>query len=86
MKKRVRPININDLAQFGSNLRAERNRLKLSQDALGEMTSLDGRYISRLENGSINPTLTTIIAILKALNLPFEALYKIEKQSSLRDF
>lgn len=66
----------NKIIRFGRNLCAERNRLGLSQDEFGEKVSMDGTYIGRIERAEVNPTLTTIIAILEALNLPFEELYK----------
>ena len=66
----------NKIIKFGRNLCAERNRRGLSQDEFGEMTSMDGTYIGRIERAEVNPTLTTIISILEALNLPFEELYK----------
>ncbi len=64
------------IKQFGRNLSAERTRQGLTQDELGALASLDGTYIGRIERGEVNPTLTTIIPILEALKLPFEALYK----------
>ncbi len=64
------------IKQFGRNLSAERNRQGLTQDELGNLASLDGTYIGRIERGEVNPTLTTIIPILEALKLPFETLYK----------
>ena len=66
----------NKIIRFGRNLCAERNRLGLSQDEFGEKVSMDGTYIGRIERAEVNPTLTTIISILEALNLPFEELYK----------
>lgn len=76
MKKDEGIIDISKLEEFGRNLRAERHRVGLSQDALGELIGIDGRHISKIENGRSNPKLSTIIAILEALKLPFEALYK----------
>lgn len=65
------------IKRFGCNLCAERNRLKLSQDELGHKAGdIDGTYIGRIERGEINPTLTTIIPIIEALNIPFETLIK----------
>lgn len=69
-------IDISKFKEFGRNLKAERNRAGLSQDALGELIGIDGRHISKIERGLSNPKLSTIIAILEALKLPFEALYK----------
>ena len=76
MKKRIRNIDDDILVNFGRNLCAERNRRNLSQDGLGDIASLDGRYISRIERGEINPTLTTLLSLLKALNVSFEDLIK----------
>ena len=64
------------IKQFGRNLSAERTRQGLTQDELGALASIDGTYIGRIERAEVNPTLTTIIPILEALKLPFEALYK----------
>ena len=64
------------LVRFGRNLCAERNRRGLSQDGLGAMCAMDGTYIGRIERAEVNPTLTTIITLLEALNLDFETLYK----------
>jgi len=63
---------------FGRNLCAERNRRGLSQDELGAKASIDGTYIGRIERAEVNPTFTTIIKILKALNIKFETLYQDE--------
>ena len=60
--------------EFGRNLCAERNRLGLSQEGLGRLVNKEGTYIGRIERGEINPTLSTIVNLLKALNLPFEKL------------
>lgn len=69
------------LIQFGKNLRAERNRVGLSQDALAEQIGIcAGKHIGTIERGETNPTLTTIIAIMKALNLDFNKLYDIKKE------
>ena len=64
------------LKKFGRNLCAERNRAGLSQYDLGELVSMDGSYIGRIERAEVNPTITTIIPILEALKIPFESLCK----------
>jgi len=75
MKKRIRNIDKTIINDFGRNLCAERNRAKLSQEGLGNLLGINGSYIGKIERGEVNPTLTTIVAILKALNLEFESLY-----------
>lgn len=79
MKKRSREIDTSKLLEFGCNLCAERNRARLSQDGLGNLINKDGTYIGKIERGEVNPTLTTIILLLEALNIPFEALVKLKK-------
>ena len=64
------------IIQFGRNLCAERNRRGLSQDELGQKASMDGTYIGRIERAEVNPTLTTIISLLNALEVSFDVLYK----------
>ncbi len=69
------------LIQFGKNLRAERNRAGLSQDALAEKIGIcAGKHIGTIERGETNPTLTTIVAIMQALNLDFDKLYSTKKE------
>lgn len=65
------------LKKFGANIRAERARKNYSQEHMIELAGLSSTsHISDIENGKKNPTLTTIIAILKALDIKFEDLYK----------
>lgn len=64
------------LIKFGRNLCAERNRRGLSQEQLGLLSNMDGTYIGRIERAEVNPTFTTIVALLKSLDVTFETLYK----------
>ena len=66
------------LKNFGNNLRAERNRLGLSQDGLANLMGIcAGKYIGNIERGITNPKLTTIVAMLKVMNIDFEKLYNL---------
>ena len=68
------------LKEFGNNLRAERNRVHLSQDELAEKSGLShGQVIGTIERGEVNTSLLTIISILKALNIEFDKLIDINK-------
>lgn len=64
------------LMEIGRNICAERNRARLSQEALAEKISINVRNLGRIERGESNAKITNIIAIMKALNIPFEAIYK----------
>ena len=74
-------MNKNDiLTEFGRNLKAERNRAGLSQEKLAEKIGLSfGQIIGTIERGEVNTSLTTIVAILKALNISFDKLIDTEK-------
>lgn len=55
---------------FAHNLRQERKRLKLSQEALGFRCDLNMSEISRLERSARDPRLATIVKLAKALEVP----------------
>jgi transcriptional regulator with XRE-family HTH domain len=54
---------------FAENLKRERKRLKLSQEALGFRCDLNTSEISRLERSERDPRLTTIIRLARALEI-----------------
>ncbi|HAN22073.1 MAG: hypothetical protein A2Y15_07620 [Clostridiales bacterium GWF2_36_10] len=60
----------------GERLRLYRNRAGLSQEELAEKSGLHNTYIGQLERGEKNATLESIEKVAKALNLPFEELFK----------
>lgn len=65
------------LEEFGKNLRAERSRLNLSQEELAEKMGIcAGKHIGTIERGETNPTLTTIVAIMQALDISFDKLFE----------
>ena len=64
------------LMEIGRNICAERNRARLSQEALAEKISMNVRNLGRIERGESNAKITNIIAIMKVLNITFEAIYK----------
>ena len=66
--------NISDT--IGKRIRTYRTRKGLSQDALGELAGLHGKYIGQLERGEKNATLESVEKIARALNLPFEILFE----------
>ena len=67
------------LKEFGRNLKAERNRAGLSQEKLAEKIGISyGQVIGTIERGEVNTSLTTIVEIMKALNITFDKLYSID--------
>lgn len=66
--------------QFGKVLRELRNRAGLSQEQLGLECNLDRTFISLLERGLRQPTLTTLFILAQKLNVsPTEIVKRIEE-------
>ena len=55
------------LIKFGTNVRDWRQKLKLSQERLAEITGLHRTYIGGIERGERNITLLNIIKLAKGL-------------------
>jgi len=69
--------------QFGKVLRELRNRAGLSQEQLGLECNLDRTFISLLERGLRQPTLTTLFVLARKLNVsPVDIVKKIEDEFS----
>lgn len=64
------------LRTLGENIKKERIEKELSQEQLAEETGLHRTYISQLERGLRNPTITTLLKITKVLNVSLDALIK----------
>ncbi len=66
---------------FGKVLRELREANNISQEKLAEYCDLDRTYISLLERGLRQPTISTIFKLAKALNVsPSEMVGKVELQ------
>lgn len=59
---------------FGDVLRAARTKAGLSQEALGLACEIDRTYVSLLERGERQPTLSTLFALSEQLGTPAELL------------
>ncbi len=62
--------------RLGENLRKLRLKNKLSQGDLAKKLNVDRAYISNIENGRMNPTLSTLEKIAEALGISSSELLK----------
>jgi transcriptional regulator with XRE-family HTH domain len=71
---------LNPAHAFGQTLRYFRAKLKISQERLSQESGLDRSYISLLERGLRQPSLTTLLQLAKALNISsVELILKVEE-------
>ena len=62
--------------KLGENLKKLRLKKKLSQGDLAKKLDVDRAYISNIENGRMNPTLSTLEKIAGALRVSSSELLK----------
>lgn len=60
---------------FGGNVKRVRRLNKLSQEELGLKINADQAYISRIESGTLNPTIESLAEIAHALNISLAELF-----------
>ncbi len=63
---------------FGRRLKSVREAAGLTQEKVAERAHTDAKYMSALENGRSSPTLDTIMALAKALNVRANDLVLLE--------
>jgi transcriptional regulator with XRE-family HTH domain len=64
------------LKRFGDRLKELRRAAGLSQEKLAELAELHRTYISGVERGERNASLTTIARIAKALDISLSELFE----------
>ena len=62
--------------KLGANLRAIRVSKNITQSELANTLNLDKSFVSNIENGKTNPTLSTISSLAKALGISTNELLK----------
>jgi transcriptional regulator with XRE-family HTH domain len=65
---------IDPVAAFGAYVRSQRKLARLSLRQLADLTSLSNPYLSKLERGLHQPSVTAVTNIAKALGVPAESL------------
>ncbi len=68
-----------DLVVLGDSIRLERLRRKWSQEGLADRAGLSqSQHISRIEKGKVDMQITTLFAILRALDCKLEDLIDLK--------
>lgn len=62
--------------KLGQNLRKWRTKKNMTQGDLASVLNVDRAYISNIENGRMNPTLSTLEKIANALGISSSELLK----------
>ncbi|MDH0892898.1 MULTISPECIES: helix-turn-helix transcriptional regulator [unclassified Pseudomonas] len=77
----MKNLNAVDYAEvFGRALRQRRKELGYSQEAIAEKAGVQRNYISSLERGKYQPTISVVFGLATALNYtPSELVAEVEK-------
>jgi transcriptional regulator with XRE-family HTH domain len=75
-------VPLNYAKAFGRRLRSVREAAGLTQERVAERAHTDAKYVSALENGRSSPTLDTIMALAKALNVRADDLLLLEGEDA----
>ena len=70
------PVQERVQVRFGSRVRQLRLAAELTQEDLAHRCGLFRTYMSRIETGNANPTLTMIYALAGSLRVPVTALFE----------
>ena len=65
----VVPNESDGILAFGQKVRSIRNDKNISMQYLANLADIEVSQIHRIETGKINPKLTTILILAKALNI-----------------
>ena len=65
------------LTSIGDKIRAVRKTKRISQEKLAELSGLHPTYISDIERGKVNASISSFYVVAKALNIPFSDLLNL---------
>lgn len=65
-----------DVQKLGKNLKNIRTKKGISQAEIARILNVDRSFVSNIENGKTNPTLSTISSLAQALNVSSSELLK----------
>ena len=65
-----------EAVRLGQNLKKIRTKKDMSQGDIARALNVSRGYVSNIENGKLNPTLSTITRLAEALNVSTDKLFK----------
>ena len=65
-----------DAKKLGDNLKKIRTKKNITQVQIAKTLGVDRSFVSNIENGKTNPTLSTIASLAKALGVSINELLK----------
>ena len=68
-------MNENTVLKLGVKIRVERQKQKISQEKLAELSNLNRNFIGMIERGETNVTVKNLENIANALKLPIQELF-----------
>ncbi len=72
-------LYMDTLKQLGIRLKAARTEKHFTQEDLEELTGINARYISAIECGQINPTVSTLEQLATGLGIQLSDLFIFDK-------
>lgn len=72
------------LKEFGEHFRDVRRRLKWTQKSLAFEAEVEISQISRLENGKINSTVTSLLTYAKAMKISASVLFEFDPEKGAK--
>ncbi len=68
-------MNKDTVSKLGIKIRIERQKAKISQEKLAELSNLNRNFIGMIERGETNVTIKNVENIANALKLPIQELF-----------
>ena len=75
----MKPVIRRELKRLGRRLREARHASGLTQEQAAEIIGIHPKYMPRLEGGTANPTVATLIAASAAYKVPLRDLFPEEE-------
>ena len=68
-------MNKDTVSKLGIKIRIDRQKAKISQEKLAELSNLNRNFIGMIERGETNVTIKNVENIANALKLPIQELF-----------